>query len=69
MVGSGTILRWILVIFMAFFLAIMLDNQDKVVRMVAALFLIVLAQIREISIVNDATAPPPFTKKKKPDSD
>ncbi|PIT84733.1 hypothetical protein COU37_01565 [Candidatus Micrarchaeota archaeon CG10_big_fil_rev_8_21_14_0_10_45_29] len=48
-------LRWVLLFFMAFCLAVLLDNQDRVIRMVAALVLIVLAQIREISLVNDAT--------------
>lgn len=57
MVDSNVLLRWILVIFMAFFLAIMLDNPDRNVRLVAALFLIVFAQIREISLVNDAGGP------------
>ena len=56
MVDSSILLRWILVIFMAFFLAIMLDNPDRNVRLVAALFLVVFAQIREISLVNDASA-------------
>ena len=54
MVDTGILLRWILVIFMAFFLAVMLDNPDRNVRLVAALFLVVFAQIREISLVNDA---------------
>ena len=42
---------------MAFFLAIMLDNPDRNVRLVAAIFLVVFAQIREISLINDAGGP------------
>jgi len=52
---SSIPIRWILLLFMAFCLVVLLDNQDRVIRMVAAVFLIVFAQIREICLVNDVT--------------
>ncbi|MFH0927805.1 MAG: hypothetical protein V1822_04470 [Candidatus Micrarchaeota archaeon] len=64
MVDNNVILRWILVVFMALFLAIMLDNPDRNARLVAGVFLIVFAQIREISLINDAGGKKPEEKKK-----
>lgn len=65
MADTGVLLRWVLIIFMAFFLAIMLESQDRNARLAAAVFLIVFAQIREISLVNDASGPVPSKKNAK----
>jgi hypothetical protein len=43
--------RWGLIIFMAFFLAVMLESQSRDTRMIAALFLLALSQIRETVLV------------------
>jgi len=50
---------------MALFLAIMLENPDRNARLVAAVFLIIFAQVREISLVNDATGGLGLPKKKR----
>lgn len=44
-------IRWGLVIFMAFFLAVMLESQERTTRMIAAVFLLILSQIRETLLV------------------
>ena len=54
MADTSILLRWVLIVFMAFFIAIILDSPDKNVRLVAVVFLIVFAQIREHSLINDA---------------
>ncbi|MFA5108037.1 MAG: hypothetical protein WC492_00685 [Candidatus Micrarchaeia archaeon] len=56
-IGGSVLLRWVLLLAMALCLAVLLDNQDKNMRMVAVVFLVVLAQIREVSLIEDATAP------------
>jgi len=54
MADTSILLRWVLIIFMAFFIAVILDSPDRNVRLVAVIFLIIFAQIREHSLINDA---------------